>query len=282
MLSFFGICQVLAHNLLWTPDVDEMTWHLNYLTKVDPHFPKSWARGGAVCGPRLWAMEQMHRRIRATAVNVPLAHRNAIQAILRELGKLPNYDFLHTPPISAWLKFARSPRRVSAFYQHASAKIYRLVSQLGPFRSYGCVKDPVDVQEGIQRAHSADLLPDLWDLVRFRVVCPHVTHVADLVNQLLRYFGDSIVRCRNYCSDARNGIRDPYRNIHVEVQYDGEEFAEIQLGTANREAIGQIDHSMVLKRSVRPVSLSHHRWLREISWIANIVDAQPLSPCFSF
>jgi Region found in RelA / SpoT proteins len=262
--------------------MDGLAWHLNYLNKFDPHFAKSWPLRSAVCGPRLWAIEQMHQKIRAAAVQFPLAHANAISAIRRELGNLPNYDFLHKPPIVPWAKFARSTRRVSTLYQHASAKLHRLVSQLGPFPFYGCVKDLVDVQAGLQRARFAGLPPDLWDLVRFRVVCPHVNHLSELVNQILRYFGSCIVRCRNYYSDPRNGILDPYRNIHLEVQYDAEEFAEIQLGTANREAIGQIDHSMVRKRSVRPKNVFHSRWLREISWIANILDAQPLSPCFSF
>jgi hypothetical protein len=251
--------------------------HIQYLSAVDQPFQRSWSHRGACCGPLLRAMEQSRNVMEGNVVDVRTAHRRASQVLIRIFGDLPDLDFRITPRTSQWIAFARSPRRVNALYRHANSRLRRLISDVGKFSWYGGVKAAEDVEARIRAWPNGQLLPDLWDVVRYRLVCDDIDQLVRAARQLLAYFSDRVVRCRNYYVRPRNGMDDPYRALHIELQYESEEVVEIQLLTSNREAIGQIDHSLVLKKSVPPLGSCHIFWLCELSWVANIMDTLALA-----
>ena len=105
---------------------------------------------------------------------------------------------------------------------------------------------------------------------------PDLCALATVTSRLLGDMKGRIVRCRNYYRIPRRGPSDPYRAIHLELQSDDDEFVELQLTTARREAVGQVDHAIVHKKRIPFACRSHARWLRDLSWSANILDAQDL------
>ncbi len=157
---------------------------------------------------------------------------------------------------------------------HAQTQLNKVISQVDDVTFYGCSKAQYDVESRIRAACGSGLVPDLWDAAaRFRIICDRVDQVTNVTRQLLLHYGGAAVRCRNYYLHPRKGVDDPYRGVHLELQWESEEFVEVQLLTAHREAVGQIDHPMVLKRRVPPMATWHMGWLRELSWSANVCDA---------
>jgi Region found in RelA / SpoT proteins len=251
---------------------DPLSSHIHYLSSVDRPFQWSWSDRRSCCEPRLRAIEQARNARERYATNVRAAHRQATQILGGIFVDLPDFDFRITPRIAEWMTFARSPRRVSILHCHANLQLRRVVSDLGAFTWYGGVKSADDVEARIRAWSRKHPLPDLWDVVRYRIVCDDINQLVSATRQLLTYFGDQVVRCRNYYVHPRNGTDDAYRAIHLELQYESEELVEIQLLTSNREAVGQIDHSMVLKKRVPPLGFWHVIWVRHLSWVANIMD----------
>jgi hypothetical protein len=83
-----------------------------------------------------------------------------------------------------------------------------------------------------------------------------------------------VVRRRNYYLRPHEGSGDPYRAVHFELQDEENWLVEVQVMTALREAVGLIDHSLVHKRSTAFLEARHERWLKDLSYAANILDAE--------
>ena len=112
---------------------------------------------------------------------------------------------------------------------------------------------------------------DLWDLIRIRVVVNQLDSLAVIARALIHEFGAEVVRLRNYYSRPRND-QDLYRAIHLTVRV-AEGFLEIQVMTAAREVVCEIDHAVAFKRCLDALSRSHLNWLRRLSLAASVHDA---------
>jgi hypothetical protein len=172
---------------------------------------------------------------------------------------------------------------VLRLYDHWRLRLANFLRQAAPHVvcSYGGIKCPHETRSRIavwKRSpfrNPADL--DLWDAARFRVIVPSLQAMSELVTWLLEEMRYQMVRCRNYYWWPRNGSLDPYRAIHFEFQTDSEDFVELQVVSARREAVGLTDHALVHKRRFPFFGRLHELWLRQLSWSANLLDAFDIS-----
>ncbi len=98
--------------------------------------------------------------------------------------------------------------------------------------------------------------------------------------RLWSLFEPNVLRCRNYYVRPRQGWNDPYRGIHFILKIDGDSrpnCVEVQVLTVGRDPIGLVDHEFVHGKSSRYCDGRHERWLRHLSWTANLVDAECIS-----
>jgi len=250
--------------------------HINYVAATDPLFNGSWAMHGPRCAPLLVNMERGARGLQRQSIHWRCSHVLATRGGAQICG-VPDFEFRVAPRPNIWI--ARyQPVKASRLFLHWSGRLNRCLRNAGsvPYTWYGGVKNPAGIWRRIKQ-WSGGVDFDLWDGVRFRVVVNGIREMTALAWLLFHELGNWIVRCRNYYARPRQGPMDPYRAIHLELQSDDEDFIEIQLVTARREAVGLIDHSVVLKRRVPFISPLHEAWLRRLSWAANLLDARDAS-----
>ena len=186
-------------------------------------------------------------------------------AMLREV------DFQTSPRTRQWAQFARDERRKTQLlrlWEHRLGALFHCER----VRMHGGLKDRDAVEGKLAMASRNGGAPDLWDVVRLRLVVAHSGTVLDSALAIQDRYPDSVVRCRNYIANPRVGATGTYRGCHLELQSGDEEAVEVQIVTQRREAVGLLDHALVLKGRVAFASDEHREWLRRFSYIANILD----------
>jgi len=145
-------------------------------------------------------------------------------------------------------------------------------------RMYGGIKKPSAVRDKIRHycMGLGDL--DLWDLVRFRIVVHDLNELQRIAASFQSAFGSEIIRCRDYYHRPRND-NCPYRAVHFELENAPFEYAEVQLLTLTRDALGLLDHALVHKRSLRFLDAAHERWWSTYSHLANLVEKRHVLKC---
>jgi hypothetical protein len=245
--------------------------HIDYVAATDPLFEGSWATRGPRCVPLLAEVERGAGCLHRQSIHWQHAHVRATRDGAQICG-VPDFEFGVAPRPNLWIARCM-PAKASRLFEHWSRRLNRYLRSACsvPCTLYGGIKSPAGIWRRIQQwSRGADF--DLWDGVRFRVVVAGIREMTAIAWLLFHEFRNRIVRCRNYYARPRHGPMDPYRAVHLELQSDDEDFLEIQLVSARREAVGLIDHSVVLKRRVPLVSSLHEAWLRRLSWTANLLD----------
>ena len=145
---------------------------------------------------------------------------------------------------------------------------------------YGGLKRSKSTQQKVAAFRCGVQSLDLWDLIRVRVVAKTVIDAVAVAGALRGEYAGDIVRFRNYYARPRSE-NDLYRAIHVTVR-ERSRFVEVQLMTPSREAVCEVDHSVVFKGSLRPLSKLHFAWLRRLSLASNVRDAAELGADIDF
>jgi hypothetical protein len=251
--------------------------HLNYLRSADPHSKNIWGLHGPRCHELLWRLEQSVDGLVSQNIDWGHAHRLAVGNVASVLSAIPDYDYSTVPRPEQWIRRVQ-PRIASSVYAHWQCRLTKFFRHADSAGSlwYGGIKNPCAVQSRIaiwrnRMFRDAGLL-DVWDTARTRIVVPCLVTLSELVSRLFQEMGPAIVRCRNYYKRPRDGSLDPYRAIHLELQLDSEDFVELQLVSARREAVGHADHALVHKRRLPFLGWRHRLWLRRLSWCANLLD----------
>jgi hypothetical protein len=199
-----------------------------------------------------------------------------VPPLARRVERLREIDFGPCPASDDWIRRSRdvAGMRLAA---EAFAQELRLSSRVCavPARLYGGIKSQDSIARRIRSFEEGKEPLDLWDLVRFRIVTPDLDALEKAAQDIQRYFGSKITRCRNYYTRPRKGPADPYRAVHFEVDLGGGWFGEIQLLTARREAVGLVDYAYLHRCTLAPLSKGHADWLRDLSYAANICDLGP-------
>jgi hypothetical protein len=209
------------------------------------------------CGFELWAL-----------------HAEAAQLTKTWFGDVPEFDRpSHIKPPALRIELARNPDWKQRAYEYGAALLGGSVaaSPVPVVRFYGGIKEERAIESKIHAYRVGDPL-DLDDVIRFRFVLANLNEMVAFYRFLEGTF--ALDRCRNYYARPRHGLADPYRALHLRIAGLEDSPVEIQLQSGLRDAVGTIDHSLVLKRSVDYISLQHSQWLNVISLVANIVDAE--------
>jgi hypothetical protein len=251
---------------------DILNSHVDYIAASDPEFDRAWQIHQARCAPILSRLSHKERELHGSSISWSHTHVLAACGGARIFAGIPDFEFRGFPRPRVWIAHWLPAKATNLFgYWH-----WRLVRCLrysapGPYVLYGGLKSWAGIRHRIEQWRGGAPF-DLWDGVRFRIVVDGIRDVADLTMLLLSQFREHIVRCRNYYARPRNGPTDPYRAIHIELQSDAEDFVEVQIVSSRREAVGLIDHSMVLKRRVPFTGPAHQAWLERLSWTSNLLD----------
>jgi hypothetical protein len=91
--------------------------------------------------------------------------------------------------------------------------------------------------------------------------------------QMLQYFIDDVVKCRNYYT-AGIGINDLYRAVHFELAIERGCVVEVQILTELRDWIGFLDYSFTFKKKLQFLDHAHEEWLATLAARATIADAR--------
>jgi hypothetical protein len=258
--------------------VDNLTQHILYCGSQDRDFRLNWSQVYQRCGVTLATIAEHLPQIVAplgpewssfTGGTICLA--NSI------LSTIPNQDFSILPPTEAWMKRMQH-QRLRLLADHWFSLLSRRVNQwsAGPISCfYGGTKSLESINARMNPNCITELSRiDFWDSVRFRIVVPNLSALVIVARNFIEDMRQSLVRCRNYFKVPRRGPMDPYRAIHIEIQSDDLDFVEVQILTARREAVGQIDHPLVHKKKLAFANKWHEAWLHLLSWFANIFDVR--------
>jgi hypothetical protein len=252
---------------------------LNYLHRFDPTFRRWWDR---LSGNAQRQKRELLYRLNQVAGTLPSGcgsqagtdFKRFVDGVLaNRLSELPDWQFSFQPDPDGWIRSATDQARTARAYRRAIARAKSLLERCAetPIELYGgvkCIQSVLDKVEAFKRcAHTLDL----WDTARIRLVAYDLAGVKTIVNQIRFSYGTDIKRFRNFYVHPRNN-KDLYRAIHLIVRH-GPDFVEIQVMTASREIVCEVDHSVVFKRCLDPFDDVHVLWLRQLSLAANVLDA---------
>jgi hypothetical protein len=200
-------------------------------------------------------------------------HLDVSAQTARRLAVLAEKDF--PVPAADWLRSVHDVAQMRRLHRCGGVFLRRFMAEctVTPVRLYGGIKEQSRIQAKLGLCRIRQTLPDLWDVVRYRVVVEGLDTLLSVSLSLAEKAGDQLVRCRNYYFRARGGVDDPYRAIHFVLVFPELGYVEVQIMTAWREALCLIDHSLVYKKSIPYLGGRHRRWLRDLSYTANCVEA---------
>lgn len=162
----------------------------------------------------------------------------------------------------------RARSELEAFRNAASTPTMRLYGGLKPIESLNASFEQPKPNWASRRSRR-----DAWDAVRFRLVCEDVVALRTTCVQVLQYFIDDVVKCRNYYT-AGLGINDLYRAVHFELAIERGCLVEVQVLTELRDWIGFLDYSFTFKKRLRFVDHAHEEWMTGLAARATIADAR--------
>jgi len=243
-------------------------------------FAQSWNRlgqhGQIVYRSILEQIDMARREIERTG-NMVSFHSQAHFEMRDFFEAVPNFDFRFQPEPRAWIEWAQDPGAVVATHLAAWERIEALM--LGHGVNYtmrwNSLKRGYAVRRIIEAFERTGQPPDLWDVVRFRVVLPNLATLRDFCIILIRNFGQDIVRSRNYYDRPRGGSLDAYRAAHFELALDvglRRRFFELQALTLARDAVGLLDHETVYKAGIEDDCDPDRDWLIDLRMAANVFD----------
>jgi hypothetical protein len=213
-------------------------------------------------------------------------HRVATRATARYFVHVQEREIEYSRVRPDWYEFTLNEKAVKLLYDDALKRLQIFADQhlVGPPVLYGGVKPQTSIHEklirkfdGVKDQRIRPEVVDTWDVVRFRLVLPDLSTVRAASMIFWEVFFDDVMRCRNYYYRPRvNGEGDAYRAIHFELLDVRGRVIEVQMISRLREVISLFDHSFVFKRRFPFLSLTHERWLRSRSLMANILDSDAL------
>ncbi|MGO9012101.1 MAG: hypothetical protein ACLQPN_18560 [Bryobacteraceae bacterium] len=188
--------------------------------------------------------------------------------------RIPEKDLAYSIVAADWRSFANDAVAKERLYESANQLLSKFLDRV-PFavKSYGGIKSDESIRRKIRDESAGKTVFGLWDIVRFRVVTPDLDALLKTSLLLWEDHLDQVARCRNFYFRPKDGLRDPYRAVHFELNQSDRVF-EIQLMTSRREAISLLDHAFGFRKYLEFLDSEHEEWLLRLSMSANIADHQ--------
>ena len=253
--------------------------HLDQLLAGDVHFRVYWNGLAAADQERyreLWA--QIDSVATDDDAELEKEHVRAFDLTKRWFIRVQNEELYHYTTRDDWWKVAGDRHIQELLFERSKARLAEFIRFSATSRTprwYGGVKPDESLNSKFVRHKEGDALqrrlPDLWDLIRFRIVPEDLEDVLVTCIQFWEVFFDDIVRCHNYYYRPRN---DSYRAVHFELCDREGNLTEVQVLTARRDAVSVLDHWHVFKRSGNFLDDGHRAWLLNMSRASNVLDAR--------
>ena len=256
-----------------------LAFHIDFMAAQDAQFASDWHGMGPSGRSNflltLRKVEQTRTR-HGSSDELRRSHARRAGSASAALSTVTNMEFQREPDPDEWIQSARDQagadracrtwhRRLSAFARREGPKCQRL---------YGGTKPLESLNRKIHEYSEGMTSLDLWDSVRFRIVAGSLKDLAALAQGFDTGFASDIIRRRNYYVTPRSGDLDPYRAIHFELAAEGNDYVEVQLLTAVRDAVGHLDHGIRLEKGLDFVCEEHQVWMTQFLLAANILDAE--------
>jgi ppGpp synthetase/RelA/SpoT-type nucleotidyltranferase len=261
--------------------------HLNYVVQQDKVFQYYWGKLDSLQQDKL---RQLGLAIDRLATpdwgDLSARHSAACERLRRYLSSVPEKDMDYSRRPKDWQEFIIDDALKQDLYRSSETALLEFLADygtLGAARLYGGVKplESLDRKLGERKTgtRARRNLRDTWDVVRFRIVTENVPVLRDIAMALWQYFIDDIVRSRNYyLQPLADSGREAYRAIHFELEIERQRWVEVQVMTEARDLTGHLDHAMLFKRLLLPLSAEHENWLRQFVYKVNIFDNLTVPP----
>jgi hypothetical protein len=202
------------------------------------------------------------------------AHLDAGAHMAEMASVVPERDFPQAPPDDTWIVQALDGAARCETLNLARLQLtgFLAVAKVRGVQVSWSLKSFPSIRARIAAYAAGVASLDLWDSIRCRITVPSLPQALDLC-QVLTGWAD-VVRLRNYYRRPRLGPDDPYRAVHACIRTSRGSFYELQVMTVWRDAVCEIDHPLVHKKSLTFESAEHRSWLGEASWTANILDVE--------
>ncbi len=256
---------------------DWVTRQILHATVMDSDFLSEWTKMTAEQRARhhndLKILDRRRKELEHAGLSCRTLHVETSKLTRGWSTAIPEVETRERLEPQKLIKFALDADRKQHAYEYGHVLLSGFLNRcpVPVKRFYGGIKAERSIAAKIALYHKGGPL-DLDDLVRFRFVLEGLNDMSVLCRCFAENF--DIRRCRNYYGQPRLGADDPYRAIHFGIFTLEGILIEVQVQTALREAVGLADHSLVLKKSVDYISRQHCEWLRNISFVANVVDCE--------
>jgi hypothetical protein len=256
--------------------------HIAILLDRDPFFRQYWEE---LTPPARQQRLDVTRRLEEIHPDADeVAHAEyawSSEKMRRYLSCIPQRDpdFERRP--KAWLDLIQEQETMHRVHDRARNELeaFRAAAGAPATRLYGGLKPIASLDTSFEqpKPHWAARRNrrDAWDAVRFRIVCEDVIALRTTCMQMLQYFIDDVVKCRNYYT-AGIGINDLYRAVHFELAIERGCVVEVQILTELRDWIGFLDYSFTFKKKLHFLDQAHEEWLAALAARATIADARRL------
>lgn len=265
-------------NLMHPRVVDE---HLQHLLRNDPDFGSKWPTFSSEL--KFWyvfALREIEaRRLLTRRAGLARTHSLCLKRLERYCRSVPEQDFVLLPDAEEWIRFSCDRQKGMDALRRWEVRLSRFVDRNGfpGLRVDYNLKGEDAIQAKIRQYREGKARLDLWDYPRTRVCTSGIVELLAFAESFRAEFSSDIVRTRNYLLRPRKWpANSSYWALHFEVRSGGSEFVEVQVMTARRDAICLIDHSLVLKKSIPFRNREDRAWLRQMSYVANILDTEQL------
>jgi hypothetical protein len=253
---------------------DWVVRHHFYLMTFDSNFLWRWTRMTAVERENhfhnLFLIDKLRKDLERSRQDLSRLHVETSKLLERAFASAPQLDFPKRPTAPEWILFARDEKKKKRSYACGLSLLTSFLAECPvAARLYGGIKNRSSIEAKIDVYSKGGEL-DLNDVIRFRIVLPDLNDMSSFCAAFAESF--HLYRCRNYYLQPRNGEDDPYRAVHYEIVDTDGNFIEVQAQSALREAVGLADHSLVLKKCIAFINHAHREWLRNISFVANVLD----------
>jgi len=208
------------------------------------------------------------------------AHREAEVATRRSFARIQELDYQVARVRADWVDVvvaAAQRQQLWAADREWLRNQIDLYFGKRPAYLYGRIKSDDAIQCRLQAHRMADpaagRMPDLWDVIGFRIVVNSLDDLLAMGLLLREKLADRLIRCRNYYyRSKRDDERGAYRALHfVAVDVAGYPF-ELQMITVCRNAFSLLDHDFSYKPVLEFLSPQHEQWLIDLNMKANIVE----------
>ncbi len=253
--------------------------HLEQLHAADLYFRQYWnglTDAEQAHYRRLWA--ELDDLATSDAAALEREQARAFDLTKRWFVRVQNEELDHYQTRDDWSRVASDPEAQQELFARSRARLADFIQFCEAGRTprwYGNVKPAESLNSKFLRQKNGNALqqrvPDLWDLIRFRIVPEELDDLLITCIQFWEVFFDDIVRCHNYYYRPQN---PRYRAVHFELCDRDGNLTEIQVLTGRRDAVSVLDHWHIFKGSGVYIDDRHHAWLLNMSHAANVLDAR--------